>query len=528
MLFKDLLKKMDFYHIENNLEARDNLDIVSVKMLSKDLSKIHSNIIYVTDSWELYNNLLIQNPSNLFVFTKDKDNTFDKISDIFSEEQQLSKGVFRLMEALSSGKGLDYIVETGSALIGNPLFIRDINFNILGFTKDVIVNDRVWNELTQKGYQAYSDFDFLMKNGFIERVNKYDIPIYYQTIYVDDIKEIKKGVFEEIEVYQGYNYILHTMYDNDIKISRVWCKIGFGENVFGHLVVLNALKEFSEIDILLIKKLAEILALELQKNEKKTNITIQNERLIFDLLNNKITDRDNLNEKLKIYGMKYKKYLRLIVLNTSQTSGIGLPINYIKGLFYHVFGNIPGVLFDGNYIAIYSSETNASISETKINNLVNFAKDTGTHLGISRPFEDLLKLSKHYRQCLEAIKSGKMFSDSKFLYSYDDYILQDIFNICLKEDSLINFCHPGLLELLKYDIENNAEYEKTLYSYVMKFKNPSDLAVELNIHRNTLYYRLNKIEEIMKVGLDNMDTLYSIYFSFKILDFIKKMEGTFA
>lgn len=525
MLLKDLLRKMDFYQIENNLEDRDDLDITSVRIVAKDLSVIHSDIIYITDSEELYKNLIKENPFSIILLAKDKDMVFNKISDIFSEEQYLSKGIRLLMEALSSGKGLDHIVKVGSSLIGNPLFIRDMNFNIIGYTKDVRVEDKVWNELTTKGYQDYIAFQYLMKNGFIDRVNKYDIPIHYKVFPLFNETKSNQGIPEEIEVYQGQKYLLHPMYDNDIKISRVWCRIGFGDKVLGHLVVLDAFKEFSDIDILLIKRLADTITLELQKNEPVFNGGIKQDSLILDLLKDKLVDQESLDEKIKIFNLKFKKYMRVIALSINQYGETGIPINYIKGFFAHVFGNINGVFYNGSYIAIYTSDANSSISESKMELLLKFAKDTGTLCGISRPFTNLLNLKKYYRQCLEAIKSGRKLDENKFLFSYEDYVLQDIFNICATQDSLMNFFHPALSELIKYDKENNTEYLYTLHAYIMKFKNPSDLAAELNVHRNTLYYRLAKIEEIMKVKLDNMDTLYSVYMSFKILEYLEKNES---
>lgn len=525
MLLKDLLKKMDFDKSENNLEGRDNSDISSVRILSKDLKVLHPDVIYITDSQELYNNLIKENSPYLVVLSKEKESIFNKISDIFLEEQHLSKGIWQLMESLSSRKGLDNIVETGSLIIGNPLFIRDMNFNIIGFTKNVSVNDRVWNDLTTKGYQDYSAFQYLMKNGFIDRVNKYEIPIYYHVFSVQDDNENKQGNPEEIEVYSEQKYLLHPMYDNNINISRVWCRIGYGDKVLGHLVVLDAQKEFSDIDILLIKKLADTIALELQKNEPIKNTIIQQDSLILELLLDKLKDQDILEEKLKIFNLKFKKYMRVIALSTNNYGDSGIPVNYIKGFFTHVFGNISGVFHNGNYIAIYNSDTSSSISDSKLDLLYNFAKDTGTHCGISRPFTNLLNLNKYYRQCLEAIKSGRRIDERKFLYSYEDYVLQDIFSICSAQDSLMNFFHPALTELINYDTENKTDYANTLHAYIMKFKNPSDLAIELNIHRNTLYYRLTKIEEIMNVKLDNMDTLYGIYMSFKILEFIGNDES---
>jgi DNA-binding PucR family transcriptional regulator len=54
----------------------------------------------------------------------------------------------------------------------------------------------------------------------------------------------------------------------------------------------------------------------------------------------------------------------------------------------------------------------------------------------------------------------------------------------------------------------------------MNIKNQSELAAAMNVHRNTLYYRIGKIEEIMNINLSNVDDVFSIYLSFKIFEYL--------
>lgn len=75
------------------------------------------------------------------------------------------------------------------------------------------------------------------------------------------------------------------------------------------------------------------------------------------------------------------------------------------------------------------------------------------------------------------------------------------------------------MKLIDYDKKYNTDYLETLYSYIANFKNQTELAKVMNIHRNTLYYRISKIEEIINIDLNNIDDFVSIYLSFKILEY---------
>jgi DNA-binding PucR family transcriptional regulator len=147
-------------------------------------------------------------------------------------------------------------------------------------------------------------------------------------------------------------------------------------------------------------------------------------------------------------------------------------------------------------------------------------KDTGTYCGISRLFFKLLEVKKHYEESLKAIKSGKHLNADQVLFFYDDYTLQHIFSLCADKEPLKEFCHPSVFTLIDYDNKNSTSYVKSLYSYIMAFKNPSELAVSMHVHRNTLYYRISKIEEIMNIDLNNVDDFFNIYLSFKILEYM--------
>ena len=513
-------------HLNNDnikISNKDNLDIdiKNVRHFEKNINYDDKTLYIANDSQVNYLSLS-ELPLNTLIANESIDisSLLNKVLDYLSQEEKLAKDSLILINALSSGKGVQHIIDVSSELLNNPLFIRDTNFNIIGYTKNVIVDDEIWNDLTKKGYQDYEGFQYLMKNGFIERINKSEHPIYYKVTTKKDI-DFENVQTIPISIFPEYKYSLHNKYDEDVKISRVWCKITDKQKILAHLVVLEAFNNFTEYDILLMQKISEIIALELQKNLTiESEINLKHDVILVDLIHGKIKDQEELNEKLKILDLKFKKYFKMIILKTGQNKNDGMPFNYVKGFFEHVLGNIVSTLYNGSYIAIYDSKTEKTLNESQLNLLKTFAKDTGMLCGISRNFENLLMTSKHYRQCIEAISNGIRLSPENVLFLYEDYILQDMFNICSSNDSLKDFCNPALLELLDFDKENNTDFVNTLHSYVLNFKNPSDLANELNIHRNTLYYRLSKIEEITKIDLEPIENLFSLYLSFKILEYL--------
>lgn len=537
-----LINKLNYSNVQTDIKNEAITDIESIRYLMSDSSSFQQDTLYIADTSTFSNEQIKNAPVNVllvssesstdpistdsnqnivYIYNQDITTVFNELLDILLDVQKLANATSKLLEALSSSQGLQHIVDVCSSLIGNPLFIRDNNYKIVSYTKDVYIDDPVWNELTTKGFQSYDGFQFHKKKGFIELSSKVNIPIYHK-IVADNSEIMHKGI-TEVEVYPNMKYLLYPLSEKVylIRYSRVWCNIMIEQKVFGQMVVLDAFKNFSDYDIALIQKISNALSIELQKNKSCNNSISQKKDLfITNLLDGKIKDIESLGERLKIINLNFKTYLRLIIFDTNQQDESGL--NFIKSFIYNEFGDVACTFYNGNFVAIYSSHLDNPLSELQIDRLIKYSKDSEMLCGISRSFISLLDNQKHYKQTLEGIVAGKRLDDKKVLFFYEDYVLQHIFNICSTHDSLQSFCHPALLTLINYDETNNTSFSKTLYSYVMKFKNPSELANELNVHRNTLYYRLTKIEEIMKLNLNNIDTLFRIYLSFKIIEYIDK------
>lgn len=93
-------------------------------------------------------------------------------------------------------------------------------------------------------------------------------------------------------------------------------------------------------------------------------------------------------------------------------------------------------------------------------------------------------------------------------YMKDLSILEESFNITLKN-------------LIIYDKDNNTNLINTLKVYLQNDKHLQNTANDLFIHINTLRYRLQRIEEILKLDLKDSETVFNLRLIFQIEHFIK-------
>ncbi len=128
---------------------------------------------------------------------------------------------------------------------------------------------------------------------------------------------------------------------------------------------------------------------------------------------------------------------------------------------------------------------------------------------------DLLKLPAYCRDILalpqlRKAEPGEVF----YLNLYPESIL--INHSTFSKDELQSLCHPVLDEIEQYDRANGTVYMDTIRSYIDHRFNATHTAQALYIHTNTIFYRMNRIEELFHLDVMNPDVLFSIMFALRI------------
>lgn len=103
-----------------------------------------------------------------------------------------------------------------------------------------------------------------------------------------------------------------------------------------------------------------------------------------------------------------------------------------------------------------------------------------------------------------ALFAGKHLHPGKSLYDYRDY--EFIYALSRIQDLKIN---QGVLELLEQP--QHSELLQTLELYIEESGNSSEVIRKLFIHRNTLKYRLDKIQELTGKNPRSFQDLFYLY-----------------
>lgn len=156
-----------------------------------------------------------------------------------------------------------------------------------------------------------------------------------------------------------------------------------------------------------------------------------------------------------------------------------------------------------------------NISQLPKNDLLAFLrpwlKNCLYRCGVSQPFSDLAQLPAARRQAGIALQHGDPVAGC--IYEAHDHMVYWLMET-LKRQTDPSVIHPALNIISEYDQKHHAEYYQTLYTYLQNERNAILTAKQLNIHRNTLFHRLERIREKFCLDLEDPNERFYLILSF--------------
>lgn len=114
---------------------------------------------------------------------------------------------------------------------------------------------------------------------------------------------------------------------------------------------------------------------------------------------------------------------------------------------------------------------------------------------------DFTHLAKPYQRAVKTLDICKKFPLDRDLVHYQDLLVHNFLLNVFSKDQMESFVETTLGDLYRYEQANKTQYLETLFTWINQNGNTSQTALVLYTHRNTVIYRLEKIEEILKTDL---------------------------
>lgn len=173
--------------------------------------------------------------------------------------------------------------------------------------------------------------------------------------------------------------------------------------------------------------------------------------------------------------------------------------------------------------ALYKSETfelRQEWPEVKVSEV--FRKSAEQKFGIKicigiGQIYSLSDLFKSYTEARIALTFRRLLGDCGFVQRFADL---GCFRYVFSQDVEISkkFVMDNLGEIIRYDNQKQADFLNTLRILVDNGFNWKETAEKCNVHVNTIYYRMERIEKLIHRKLQDSDTKFDLFVALKLWD----------
>lgn len=384
-----------------------------------------------------------------------------------------------IVDALYEHKGLQHVVNAAAMVLGNPVFVNDRSLKVLA--RSHVGDEEIWSSV---GLQDYFEIEALREvesAGIYAHLFQSDEPIY--------------GSF-------------------DFSANRfLGCRIRDKEGPIGFATIVEKRpiqKEDEELLVFFCKTLFyEFLYMDRTAMQRNPAY-----KLLEDLIESRISREEAENRAIGL-GVLFPSSMCVLVLKY-QESKQGLSVHYVYQVLASAFPAAQVIIYKERIVLLMDTER---CKEEAYSFILTSVGSLPVSIGVSRAFEDFMELGTAFRQAEAAIRINRKMGIPNRICRYDDLLVYELFEAASKEGPLSDFYDPAVLALERYDRENGSCLLETAKVYLECWKNTQRAKDKLFIHKNTLYYRLQRIEEVCGISFENTDTCFNMQMTFRMIQF---------
>lgn len=291
----------------------------------------------------------------------------------------------------------------------------------------------------------------------------------------------------------------------------------FDSNIFlASITSVPTNRPFHRHDLKLIARLAPYVqeCILRQQDEAGDNYIT----LLRDMLNNivigKTPDSDSLSYLTGAVGFKPDDtYVCAVIELTNETN-----VEYKKYVKKQILSSLPSfIVFSHQGKLIMVTNQSLSAESDTFKTLHSLIKDMQLFAGISNYFNDLAKLKDYYIEATVAIETTMQDPDRPHIAFFSDHQNRYLLSHCTGDIPAHLFFPEGLNRVIEYDKTVQVNYIETLRTFLDCDRNSAEAARALYVSRNTLLTRLEKLDSLLGLDLDDPEVRFHLNLCLRLM-----------
>ena len=387
-----------------------------------------------------------------------------------------------ILDMIYKGAGLNEIITFSRQIFKNPILIYDSSMSVLAYSKEEGLAEKFWVDT--------------IKDDAIMRMNNEDTIELLK--YINKLDTTNKPFKHKAD---GLDCPFYS------------CNILLNGARVGMVCMTERYREITPGYQDLLENLCYLLSFEFQKEFLfgKTGGDAYNQ-LIIDLIKGRI--KKTYSIKSRMASLQWKLSANIRVLSFELVNAI-VSESELHTVFKRITSlelNGKGIIYENRLFFIVSSNS-STLSEGYLDNLEIFCNSNRLRCGISDTYCEILDTANMLNQTILALE----YSDDTIAL-FETVRFKNLLNYCNTHPQKSEIYNPMVAWVDDYDQKNQTDFLNTLRLYFNNNRNQVLAADALHIHRTTMFYRLQKIENLCGIDFNDAQEMMHIQLTLYLWD----------
>lgn len=298
------------------------------------------------------------------------------------------------------------------------------------------------------------------------------------------------------------------------------------QGVAGYVAVVGPPLQLDQVARMATSRAASACAIELDRERAVTETRDRLEgEFIESLLAGSYTSEDAALERAQRLGLDLSRPFAVVSARGSRPdSGFeDAALRAVRNLVAHrgvsaLISGHAGAVCLILMLETFDETSLGRLVETILSECARATQDSGTSLGVGRPHTGVVGIRASFREAEQALAMGRRVVGPGRVVSFADLGLHRLLFAVSSQPELADFYEDTVGPLVDYDRRTGADLMATLDAFFAALGSPTETAQRMHLHRNTVLYRLRRVEEIGHLKLDDAATRLNLQLCLRIRD----------
>lgn len=391
-----------------------------------------------------------------------------------------------MLDLLSQNADMQTIINEATDILGNPMVLIDTRFRILYTSTNVEVNNDLWKQTLVEQYVSDEIISSMEKSCIISRLQAEEKPIEY-------------------DIPDGYKAIRMPLF-----YKKRYC---------GFIGVYDYLKPMNLDDSQCLRIISKAITAMLYADSSLIGSTDNRyEDYLHELVKcGRLEQAEAICRKNSSMSLGKRKILICVNRRGDEEEQKNMPCGRIRDIMNQYLYQHCSTIYENRLVMLFCLDRmSGGLWDNTLASVEKYCSQYDLMAGTSFEFIRTEYMPYAYRQAVFAAERP----DDTRVRMFESHMLDSIMDQCLENYSAGYYEHPAIRKIKEYDQEFKTDYLNTLRAYLDSFCNLKETAASLDIHYNTMKYRMSMVEKMIDRPLKGNNLLkMQLYFSIHIRDY---------